>query len=122
MEHGVSELQGSLGRAAKADKERRFHSLYDKMYREDVLKEARKEVKVNGGAAGIDGVTIEDVESKGVDAFLKEIADELQSKTYRPSPLRRVWIPKANGKMRGLGIPTVKGCAGSGKTAAGANI
>lgn len=108
MEHGDSELQGSLGCAAKADRERRFHSLYDKVYREEVLKEACMAVRANGGAAGIDGVAVEGIDSRGVDAYLKEIVEELKGKKYRPSPLRRMWIPKANGKMRGLGMPTVK--------------
>lgn len=108
MDMRVSELQQSLYRAAKADSARRFHSLYDKVCREDVLREAWDRVRENGGAAGADGKTIEDIEREGVDAFLTGVAKELRGKTYRPLPLRRVWIPKPNGKRRGLGIPTVK--------------
>ncbi len=104
----VSELQQSLYRAAKADSARRFHSLYDKVYRTDLLTEAWNTVRANKGAAGADGKTIEDIEREGVEAFLGQISKELKDGTYRPSPLRRVWIPKPNGKRRGLGIPTVK--------------
>jgi len=108
MDTRVSELQQSLCRAAKADNVRRFHSLYDKLYREDILTEAWNRVRANKGAAGTDGKTIDDIEKEGVDAFLSQIAKELSERTYKPSPLRRVWIPKPNGKRRGLGIPTVK--------------
>src|SRR5437867_12189556 len=111
MDARVSELQQSLCRAAKADRTRRFHSLYDKLYREDVLTEAWNRVRANKGAAGADGKAIDDIEKEGVGAFLSQIAKELRDRTYRPSPLRRVWIPKPNGtkkKKRGLGIPTVK--------------
>lgn len=108
MDSRVSELQQSLCRAAKADRTRRFHSLYDKLYRMDVLTEAWNRVRANKGAAGMDGKTIEDIEKEGVGAFLSQIAKELRERTYRPSPLRRVWIPKPNGKKRGLDIPTVK--------------
>src|SRR5712692_8215570 len=108
MDNRVSELQQSLCRAAKADKSRRFHSLYDKLYRGDVLTEAWNRVRANKGAAGTDGKTIEDIEREGVEAFLGQISKELKDGTYRPSPLRRVWIPKPNGKKRGLGIPTVR--------------
>jgi RNA-directed DNA polymerase len=104
----VSELQRSLCRAAKAERARRFHSLYDKLYRGDVLTEAWNRVRANKGAAGTDAKTIDDIEKEGVGAFLSQIAEELRERTYRPSPLRRVWIPKPNGKKRGLGIPTVK--------------
>lgn len=108
MDKKVSELQQSLYRAAKADGTRKFYSLYDKLCREDIMQEAWNRVKANRGSAGIDGRTIEDVEREGVDAFLKHTAEELRTHAYKPSPVRRVWIPKPNGKMRGLGIPTVK--------------
>ncbi|MDH2900833.1 MAG: reverse transcriptase domain-containing protein [archaeon] len=110
MDKSVSELQQSLCRVAKADKARRFHSLYDKLYREDVLREAWRHVRANNGTAGIDGIEIEDVEKQegGEQAFLGQIAKELKEHTYKPSPAKRVWIPKANGKMRPLSIPTLK--------------
>ena len=108
MRDKVNELQQTLYRAAKADRTRRFHSLYDKVYREDILLEAWNGVKRNKGAPGTDGKSIEDIERKGTEIFLKEIATELKERTYKPSPLRRVWIPKSNGGKRGLAIPTVK--------------
>jgi RNA-directed DNA polymerase len=107
-EEKVRELQDALYRAAKANAERRFHALYDKVGRADVLAEAWAQVRANGGAAGVDGKTIEEIEEEGVPQLLTKLANELRERTYRPSPLRRVWIPKPNGKVRGLGIPTVR--------------
>jgi RNA-directed DNA polymerase len=106
----VRVLQHTLYRSAKQDRTRRFHSLYDKCFRMDVLYRAWMAVRSNGGAAGVDHVSIKDVEDSGVLAFLAEIAAELKAKTYRPSPLRRVNIPKAGqpGKTRPLSIPTVR--------------
>ena len=101
-------LQRALYRAAKANPERRFHALYDKVYREDILARAWREVRAKGGAAGVDGQTIEDVEQRGVGEFLAVLASELRAGRYRPRPVRRVWIPKADGKQRPLGIPTVR--------------
>ena len=106
----VRALQRTLYRTAKQDRTRRFHSLYDKCFRKDVLYRAWMDVRDNGGAPGVDGVSIKDVEDFGVPAFLESIATSLKAKTYRPKALRRVNIPKAGqpGKTRPLGIPTVR--------------
>ena len=98
-------LQRALYRAAKASPERRFHALYDKVYREDILARAWGEVRANDGAAGVDGQTIKDVERRGVAGFLAALGAELREGRYRPRPVRRVLIPKADGKQRPLGIP-----------------
>ena len=102
------ELQRALYRAAKASPTRRFHALYDKVYREDVLARAWREVKANAGAAGVDQQTIEHVEQQGVEGFLAELANDLRAGRYRPHAVRRVLIPKADGRQRPLGIPTVR--------------
>jgi RNA-directed DNA polymerase len=102
------ELQRALYRAAKASAARRFHALFDKMYREDILRRAWREVKANAGAAGVDGQTISDIEQRGVDQFLAALAADLREGRYRPRPVRRVFIPKADGGERPLGIPTVR--------------
>lgn len=104
----VRELQVRLWRAAKQSPARRFHALYDRIFRRDVLKEAWKRVSANHGAAGVDRETLHDVEKIGVDHFLEAIHDELRSGTYRPRAVLRRYIPKADGKQRPLGIPTVK--------------
>jgi len=104
----VRQLQRALWAAAKRSPERRFHALYDRMWRSDVLREAWKRVKGNKGAAGVDAQTIADVEQYGVDRFLKEIGTALREGTYRPSAVKRQYIPKADGKKRPLGIPTVR--------------
>lgn len=105
----VRALQRVLYRAAKSDRRRRFHALYDKLAREDVLERAWAEVRANRGAAGIDGLTIEAVERSGPDAFLAELAGRLRAKAYRPRALRRVEIPKPGrpNEKRPLGIPTL---------------
>lgn len=104
----VRELQRKLYLAAKLNSKRRFHALYDKVYRKDVLLEAWKRVKANGGAGGIDHISIADVEEYGVDKFLQEIQQELIDGKYHPKPVRRTYIPKGNGEERPLGIPIIK--------------
>lgn len=104
----AQQLQRDLYRAAKKNKKRKFHALYDKVYRKDILQGAWKKVKANGGSGGIDGVSLADVEIYGVERLLDEIEVELKAGTYRPLPVRRVFIPKADGKKRPLGIPVVK--------------
>ena len=104
------QLQRALYVAAKRSARRRFHALYDKVYREDILARAWAEVKANQGAAGMDGQTLADIEARGVDQFLTEIRAELQARRYRPQPARRVFIPKPGrpDERRPLGIPGVK--------------
>ena len=104
----VQKLQDALHAKAKGSPEFRFYSLYDKVYRDDVLWVAHRRCLINGGAAGVDGQTFEDIERYGVKKWLGELAEELRTKTYRPSPVRRVYIPKPDGKQRPLGIPTIK--------------
>jgi RNA-directed DNA polymerase len=105
----VRALQRVLYRCAKQDRDRRFHALYDKVARSDVLERAWGEVRANRGAAGVDGVTIDDVVACGVGDFLDELAEKLRTGRYRPRPLRRVHIPKSGkpGQFRPLGIPCV---------------
>ena len=104
------ELQRALYVAAKRSARRRFHALYDKVYRKDILERAWAEVKANRGAAGVDGQTLADIEARGVNGLLTEIAAELSSRRYRPCAARRVYIPKPGRpeERRPLGIPRVK--------------
>lgn len=102
------QLQRKLYLAAKKSRNRRFHALYDRIYRPDVLWRAWVEVKANGGGAGIDGKTLEVIESEGVPEFPDVLRRELKEGRYRPLPVKRVYIPKANGGQRPLGIPTVR--------------
>lgn len=104
----VRQLQNKLYLTAKKCGSRRFHALYDKVYREDVLYEAWKRVKANQGSGGVDGITIEAIEASGVNRYLTGIQSELKGGTYRPLPVRRVMIPKPDGSQRPLGIPCVK--------------
>jgi len=104
----VRELQRKLWTCAKQSKTRRFHALHDRIYRSDVLKEAWSRVRKNGGAAGVDRETIEAIEEYGVERFLSETQEALRGGQYRPQPVKRRYIPKADGKKRPLGIPTVR--------------
>jgi len=104
----VRKLQATLQAKAKRAPSYRFYALYDKLYRADVLLHAYRCCAVNDGAAGVDGQTFADIEKYGVGRWLSGLTEELQKQTYRPEAVRRVYIPKPDGKQRPLGIPTVK--------------
>ncbi len=105
---GVQKLRSALHAKAKGEPGFRFYLLYDKVYRRDILEHAYACCRANKGAAGMDGMDFKDIEAYGVDRWLGELAEELRQKTYQPQPVRRVWIPKPNGKQRPLGIPTIR--------------
>ncbi len=104
----VEKLQRVLRAKAKESPDYRFYLLYDKLYRSDVLAWAYERCRVNGGAPGVDGQTFADIVAYGEERWLGELAQELRDKTYRPAAVRRVWIPKGDGKQRPLGIPTIR--------------
>jgi len=104
----VQKLQTALHAKAKQSPQQRFHALYDKVYRTDILAFAYACCRANKGAEGVDGQSFADIEAYGLDRWLGELTLELRSKTYRPAAVRRVYIPKPDGKQRPLGIPTVK--------------
>jgi group II intron reverse transcriptase/maturase len=104
----VQKLQMALQAKAKAEPGYRFYSLWDKVYRRDVLWDAYRHCRTNGGAPGVDGVTFDQIEAQGVEVWLVKLQEELRNKTYCSLPLLRVWIPKSNGGQRPLGIPAIR--------------
>lgn len=104
----VRELQRRLWKAAKQQPGRRFHALYDRIFRSDVLREAWERVRSRKGSAGVDAETIADLEQRGIESFLAELGAELRAGRYRPRAVLRRYIPKADGKRRPLGIPAVR--------------
>jgi RNA-directed DNA polymerase len=110
MSQKVSELRWKLGNKAKLEPKFKFYALYDRIYRRDVLEAAYTRIRANNGAGGVDKITfnILDNEENGVTNLIDQIEKELKSKTYKPLPIKRVYIPKADGKLRPLGLPCIR--------------
>lgn len=106
----IAQLQAKLGQKAKQEPNFRFYTLYGHVHKDDVLREAWKIVRRNGGSPGIDNISFKDIESsqEGVKGFLKEIQESLQNKAYHPKPVKRIYIPKSDGRLRPLGVPTIR--------------
>jgi RNA-directed DNA polymerase len=104
----IRTLQRKLYRKAKAEPAYRFYLLYDKIYREDIVRHAYVLARANAGAPGIDGMTFARIEASGLEKWLGGLREDLVSKMYRPDPVRRVSIPKPDGGERPLGIPTIR--------------
>jgi group II intron reverse transcriptase/maturase len=104
----LRKLQRALYAKAKEEPQYRFYLLYDKVYRRDILEFAYRKCKANGGAPGVDGESFEEIEAYGRERWLRERAEELQTRGYRADAVRRVWIEKENGGQRPLGIPTIR--------------
>jgi RNA-directed DNA polymerase len=106
--NSVQKLQMALQAKAKAEPHYRFYSLWDKVWRQDVLCEAYRHCRTNDGVPGVDGVTFDRIEAQGLEAWLAKLQEELRNQTYVSRPLLRVWIPKSNGGQRPLGIPAIR--------------
>ena len=104
----VGKLQTVLRAKAKESPSYRFYALYDKVYRADVLAYAYERCRANDGKPGVDNQSFDAIEAYGVERWLGELVQELKEKTYCPNAVRRVWIPKSDGKLRPLGIPTIR--------------
>jgi RNA-directed DNA polymerase len=102
----IRTLQRKLYCKAKAEPAFRFYVLYDKIWRDDILRHAYELARANAGAPGVDGVSFAEIEEQGLEAWLAGLREDLVSRTYRPDPVRRVMIPKPDGSERPLGIPT----------------
>ena len=104
----VQKLQAALHAKAKESPTYRFYALYDKVFRADVLSVAYDDCRANKGASGVDDQAFADIEAYGLEQWLGELAQELKAHTYQPNAVQRVWIPKADGKQRPLGVPTIR--------------